>query len=56
MADIAKDAVEGIVEDVKNATVGDDGGTEKKYLDEETGEMVSKSECRFSHFTMAPIR
>jgi hypothetical protein len=47
MAEAVKDAVQSVAEGVKNATVGD-GGAEKKYLDEATGEMVSKSECSFS--------
>jgi lysyl-tRNA synthetase class 2 len=52
MADTVKDAVEGIVEQVKDATIGSSTGetaaTNAPNLqkDEETGEMVSKSELK----------
>jgi lysyl-tRNA synthetase class 2 len=52
MADTMKDAVEGIVEQVKDATIGSSTGeaaasnAPNLQKDEETGEMVSKSELK----------
>lgn len=52
MADTVKDAVEGVVDAVKNATIGESsssaaGGTAPNLVkDEETGEMVSKTELK----------
>jgi lysyl-tRNA synthetase class 2 len=52
MADTVKDTVEGIVEQVKDATIGSSSTTEAAsnapnlQKDEETGEMVSKSELK----------